>query len=276
MKPPWPESSSASILVAVSFLGDREEQQDRYLISYRKGALFLLVADGLGGHSGGAEAASILAATAEKMFLKKPLAPAESLFPDILTTAWKKMRLAETKTGRELRSTAVMIRLQGQGRAEWAHAGDSRLYGLGPDGRLRQRTKDHTIAELSISNGDMTEEEARHHPDRSVIYNCVGGEKPPKTALGRAEPPLEDGSLIILCSDGFWEYIDPEKLAGCHEGADIAGLMTGAAQEAVNLAAGEADNTTLLAYRYRRELFPEASPRRCFWAFFRNSRQEGQ
>ncbi|GHV57756.1 serine/threonine phosphatase [Deltaproteobacteria bacterium] len=268
MKLPWPESSLATILGAISLLGDREEQQDRYLISYQKGALFLLVADGLGGHSGGAEASSILAATAEKMFLKKPLAPAESLFPDILTASWEKMRLAEAKTGRELRSTAVMIRLRGQGRAEWAHAGDSRLYVLGPDGGLRHRTKDQTIAELSVFNGEMTEEEARHHPDRSVMYNCVGGEKPPKTALGRVETPLEDGSLIILCSDGFWEHIYPEKLTGYQEGADISRLLAEKAQEAVNLAAGDADNATALAFKYHRALFPENQVRR-FWSIFK-------
>ncbi|MDR0881629.1 MAG: hypothetical protein LBP55_03690, partial [Candidatus Adiutrix sp.] len=90
MKLPWPESQLETILGAVSMLGDREEQQDRYVVSYQKGALFLMVADGMGGHSGGAEAAAILAATAEKMFLKNPHAPAETLFPDNIQTSRQK------------------------------------------------------------------------------------------------------------------------------------------------------------------------------------------
>ncbi|MDR1922457.1 MAG: serine/threonine-protein phosphatase [Candidatus Adiutrix sp.] len=245
------------VLGRASRKGRRAEQQDRFLVLYASGALFLLVADGLGGHSGGARAAEIVKKTARKMFLKEPLAPAESLFPAFMRQAWEHLRAEEARrTGLELRSTAVLIRLRGRGQAEWAHVGDSRLYLFNPEGELRQRTRDHSLATLAVFNGDMTEEEARRHPDRSILYQCLGGEKPPKPLLGRAEPPLEDGSLVLVCTDGFWEHVEPGR-EWFGQGR-LADRVKATLAEAEKRAGQEADNATLLAFEYRADLFPES------------------
>jgi serine/threonine protein phosphatase PrpC len=264
--PPWPPDTLKAVLGFASLLGDRDEQQDRYRVSYKDGRLLLMLADGMGGHSGGARAAEIMAGTAEKLFLEKTAAEPEALFADIFSQAWESMRQTEQTSGLELRTTAVMIILEHQGQAWWAHAGDSRLYFIGEDGNLRNRTRDHTIAALAIENGELTEAEALHHPDRSVLYNCVGGPKPPKPVFGRADPPLADGSLVLVCSDGFWEFFPPEEVPA---GPNLQDVVRQSAEEAVRRAEGRADNTTLVAFRYRQDMFPAVPRRFGFWKIFK-------
>jgi protein phosphatase len=254
MTPPRPPEKLKAVLGFASSSGDQSEQQDRYLIEYKEGRLLLMLADGMGGHDGGGQAADIMIRTTAELFLEKSTAAPEDLFSEIFNKSWLFMRQMEQDSGLELRTTAVMAILEAQGQVQWAHAGDSRLYLISPDGGLRHRTRDHTIAELAIQNGDLTEVEARHHPDRSVLYNCVGGPKPPKPVLGRADPPLADDSLVLLCSDGFWEFFSPEEIS---TGSDLQATVSQGVEEAIRLAGGQADNTTLLAFRYKRDLFTD-------------------
>jgi serine/threonine protein phosphatase PrpC len=88
--------------------------------------------------------------------------------------------------------------------------------------------------------------------------------------LGEAKAPLEDGSLIVLCSDGFWEYFAPEYLVAFEPGWKTANLAVSTAKEAVRRAAEQADNTTLLVLRQQKGLFPGASAPRRLWKSMKN------
>ena len=72
----------------------------------------------------------------------------------------------------------VLARVLDDGTAEWAHTGDSRLYYYGADGRELARTFDHMVVELAVRSGEMSPEDSVNHPDRSLLYNSVGGEPP--------------------------------------------------------------------------------------------------
>jgi protein phosphatase len=87
-----------------------------------------------------------------------------------------------------------------------AHVGDCRIYLL-REGRMRQLTKDHTLVGEKVRLGLLTELRARHHPDRSVLTRAVGREL--IVAIDRIAAPLWQGDLLILCSDGLYNVLDP-------------------------------------------------------------------
>ena len=121
------------------------------------------------------------------------------------------------------------------------HVGDSRAYLL-HDGELRQLTQDHTFVQTLIDDGQITEEEARHHPHRNLILKAIDG-------IHDLEPDLftvdvTPGDRLLFCSDGACGVLEPDRLA------DILGSGNAdfAAVELVraSLAAGSTDNVTCL------------------------------
>ena len=134
-----------------------------------------------------------------------------------------------------------------------AHVGDSRAY-LMREGRLRQLTHDHTVAQRLADNGDIPQEEVEKHRLRHVLTNVLGGHSGPVvTQLEQFQ--LVDGDRLLLCSDG---------LTGMVNDATIEGVLTrtDSPQEAADklltlaLDAGGTDNITIILARYR---FPESS-----------------
>lgn len=88
------------------------------------------------------------------------------------------------------------------------NVGDSRIYRIG--GSLIQMTRDDTFVQKEIEQGRMTEEEARHHPGRNVLLQCVG--------IGRNISPqflsgkCEADTVFLICSDGFRNVITQDEM----------------------------------------------------------------
>ncbi len=91
-----------------------------------------------------------------------------------------------------------------------AHVGDSRTY-LVADGTARRLTSDHTVAEVMRRAGELTDEEARNSPTRSVLCNAIGIEE--ATAIDHAHVRLRRGDRLLLCSDGLHEYLPDDEVA---------------------------------------------------------------
>jgi serine/threonine protein phosphatase PrpC len=94
--------------------------------------------------------------------------------------------------------------------AWWAHVGDSRLYHFNRK-KLLSRTKDHSIVQLLVDLERISEEEMATHPDQGRLLKGLGGDEPIKPDFGQAT--LHAGDSLLLCSDGFWEQISPQKNA---------------------------------------------------------------
>jgi serine/threonine protein phosphatase PrpC len=109
------------------------------------------------------------------------------------------------------RTTCVLCLVQ-NGYAYWAHVGDSRLYHF-RNGQVLSRTHDHTVTEQMRIDGVITEEEMKHHPEKSRLLKAVGGPRTPTISLG-AETMLARGDALLLCTDGLWEALSTEELAG--------------------------------------------------------------
>jgi serine/threonine protein phosphatase PrpC len=246
--PPEETATAARFSVTMSIhQGERDHQEDAcgHWFDLESRRLFAVVADGAGGHGGGAEA-SQAAITSSVNFWEQSSATAFE-DPEAFLTEWMKqahvaVNEAAAKIHRSARAVVVACVTDGRS-AHWVHAGDCRLLRF-HEGKLVERTRDDSVVQVLFERGDITEEEMGTHPDQSRLLQSLGGGDAPTPRLGRSA--LEAGDTLILCSDGFWEHLKPaelEKLAVAAPAKRQQALDL-AVKEAVRRAGAKADNTT--------------------------------
>lgn len=228
--------------------GDRREQQDRAVILPHPrggGVTLAVVADGMGGHTGGVIAAQQVIHTARNN-LERFSARTESarvLLESSINEAHMLIKASRFINEKDPHSTAVMLLLQ-PGKACWAHCGDSRFYHFHGD-RLVFRSTDHSYVEQLVVQGKITAEQALTHPNRNILLTSLGGVEPPKIAYGELEEP-QAGDTFLLCSDGLWAYFSDQELGWVINGAtsarEASELLIGRAR---SLANGDGDNLSL-------------------------------
>ena len=190
----------------------REENQDRMSESRVPLGHLYIVADGMGGHKGGAFAAEL---TVQGLQRHVGEAPADSSVKEVIQAAFKNTNEAVYRKAHSgdptiegMGSTAVLL-LISRRVARVAHVGDSRAY-LYRKGRLKQLTTDHTIVQKMLQAGMLKPEEAVDHPNASILDRAIGNKPSVEFDISN-ELPLNDGDAILLCSDGLSGYIaDPE------------------------------------------------------------------
>lgn len=201
---------------AAQHIGDRAEQQDRVALlphPSRPGMLMAVLADGMGGHSGGAMAAEQVihkAGTSFDAYAPASESPRE-LLRSILDEAHLVIRLTRFTSEQDPHSTACVLLLQ-PGRVDWAYSGDSRIYHFRGD-QLVSRTSDHSYVNELVRQGRITPEEALNHPQKNFLLGCLGSERPPQIDFG-GTAPLQDRDTFLLCSDGLWAYFSDAELGG--------------------------------------------------------------
>lgn len=223
----------------------REENQDR-ISRFRSafGEVFV-VADGVGGYQGGAEAAEMVIAGLEAHLreLSPDTPPAEALREAARRTGADVHRSAQSgdPATAEMGSTGVVALLAG--RQAWVgHAGDCRAYLLRGNELIRL-TRDHTRVQQMVEKNLLSEDEARHHPEASIVTRAFG--KQPELDLEVSAPfELRDGEILLLASDGLCGYVDDAAVgAALRAGGDpqeIADRLI-----ALALAAGGEDNVSV-------------------------------
>ncbi len=175
-------------LAHFSLCGARAANEDRVGAAERPNSVLMVVADGLGGHSGGELASQTLVDTVLRLFQSVKQRsiddPAAFLALTILQ-AHKAvaMRGKMHQPPLEARTTCVLCLVQ-NGYAYWAHVGDSRLYHFRGD-KLLTRTEDHTAIEQLRKDGVISEDEMSTHPRKSYLMQSVGGGSTPTIALGQ-------------------------------------------------------------------------------------------
>ncbi|NMG35244.1 SpoIIE family protein phosphatase [Azoarcus sp. TTM-91] len=194
--------------------GDRREQQDRVALfghPTRPGLMMAVLADGMGGHSGGAMAAEQVLIKARQNF--EAYAPQsetpEHLLEGIINEAHLVIKLTRFTSEQDPHSTAVVFMLQ-PGGAVWAHCGDSRFYHF-RGAQTLSRSGDHSLVGELLRKGRIDEQGALTHPQRNVLLSCLGSEREPRIDRS-GTAPLTVGDSFLLCSDGLWGYFSDAEL----------------------------------------------------------------
>lgn len=218
---------------------ERENNED----SYHVGNRLIVVADGMGGHKAGEVASAITAEhfadideQAVDPRLYDTLAAAIDESSEAIAAA---VASSPELAGMGTTATAVLF---GDRRIVVANVGDSRAYLYQRNrSRLIQLTSDDSYVQMLVDAGDITPEEALHHPYRSVVLKSLNGSdvKPRFTTLVRMY-----GDRFLVCSDGLTDYVDIDDIMAALDLEDIEAAADKLI--ALTLDAGAPDNVTVI------------------------------
>ena len=189
----------------------RSANQDAYAID--AAGRFFIVADGMGGHAGG-DVASQIATQTMTTYLERywnSPKPSEILLEEAFHQANQAILQEQTlhvERG-DMGTTAVVVIFRDE-QPMCAHMGDSRLYRL-RGAKLEQITVDHTWVARAIRLGEITADQARLHPLRHVLSQCLGRQEVKQIEV---QPlAVQPGDRILLCSDGLTEELSDQLSA---------------------------------------------------------------
>jgi len=235
-----------------SRIGGRKYNQDRVAYAYTNEALLLVLADGMGGHLHG----EIAAQTAIHVYMHAfaqvahpRVADPAAFLQDVMQFAHDTILqyASDHKLPSNPGTTCVAVLVQ-DGQIHWAHVGDSRLYLL-RNRELLPLTHDHSLVQQWADWGIISQDEVRVHPDRNKITNCLGGV--PTMFFSESPPPLpvQQGDMLLLCSDGLWGPLDDAVMAADLVSAPLPAALDKLIAEAIRRDGPIADNTTALVAR---------------------------
>ena len=167
------------------------------------------VADGMGGHNAGDYASS----HAVRILVDEIREDADYNPVKVIRHAIEaanteiRNRAQEDENLRGMGTTMVVATIVDQ-YAYVANVGDSRLYVI-QDG-IRQVTRDHSLVQEMVRMGEISEAEARNHPDKNIITRALGAEK--TVDVDFFDLKLEKGCTILMCSDGLSNMVEDEKI----------------------------------------------------------------
>jgi PPM family protein phosphatase len=221
----------------------RETNQDSFLVNQDLG--LFVVADGMGGHSGGEVASLIAVQTVEDVIAHPPM---ENLSPrDLLSHAYAEAsrrifdKAAYEKPELLGMGTTMVMAQKINSSIYICNVGDSRCY-LHRKPHLWQVTEDHSLVNEQLRAGLINDEQSKNFVGRNVITRSVGYER--EVIVDILERPLTKGDLYLLCSDGLTGLVSNEKIAEI--------LNTNTPEKAVQacidmaLANGGDDNVTVM------------------------------
>ena len=199
--------------------GGRELNEDYYGYYWEAGSGCWVVADGLGGHSGGEVASRFVT---ESVINKSGawntfsddeiIGMLSGINEDLLASQ------AAQPENKGMKSTVAAVFAE-NGVIKFIHAGDTRFYYF-RDNRIIICSKDHSMSQKAVDAGEIRYEDIRFHEERNIVLKVMGLENLNLAGLAGTIIP-EPGDAFLLCSDGFWEYVVEGEMEG--ELAEAAG-----------------------------------------------------
>lgn len=176
---------------------------------------WVVVCDGMGGANGGNVASNLAVdAISEQIVTAYRDDFSDGLVKDLILSSIAEANLAiHTKASSDAElsgmGTTVVVAVACHQIAHVAHAGDSRAYLITADG-IRQLTTDHSMVQEMVKNGDITEQQAKQHPQKNIITRALGVE--PSIQVDYCETPFRQGDLLLICTDGLTNYVDDGQI----------------------------------------------------------------
>ena len=217
----------------------RDNNQDAVLADDPAG--LWLVADGMGGHAGGARASEIACATIRSRYA------ADSDLRGAVLDAHLAIRAEQDKRPEfgDMGTTIVAVTEQDSD-FEVCWVGDSRAYRFSTaTGALELLTRDHNVAGMLVAAGALSPDEASRHPQRHVLTDCLGitGDHEPR--VGTLKDRWQAGDWLLLCSDGLTGELSDEEIARIlSNSVDLDAAQAALVEK--TLAAGAHDNVSVV------------------------------
>ncbi len=235
--------------------GDRDYQQDQVILlnhSRVSGCVLAVLADGMGGRSGGRKASDQVMMTARQLFERYSPErddPAATLM-QLVQEAHTVIKLTAIAAEEEPHSTVVAFLINPGGACHWVHAGDSRIYHYHGH-QFIKRTIDHSYVQALVNRGEITEEQASVHPQSNILMGCLGTESDPPVDI-HFIPKLRAGDTLLACSDGVWHYFNNEEIGSILSSLTPREATEFLIEKARNRSRGVGDNLSLVIVKLER------------------------
>ena len=234
--------------------GDREYQQDQVgLWQHPKGkpCFLAMVADGMGGRSGGRKASDQVLMTAQQLFER--FSPESDdptmLLMQMVQEAHTVIRLTAVSSEQEPHSTIAAFLVLPDGTCNWIHCGDSRIYHV-RNGQVMRRTSDDSYVQSLVDKGLLAPEQAQNHPQSNVLIGCLGTESTPVPHVETISS-LQAGDTFMACSDGLWHYFSERELAQILTALPPKDACETLIAQARQRAAGRGDNLSMVVVKFK-------------------------
>lgn len=192
--------------------GGRENNEDSIEVISSDKFICAVLADGLGGHGGGATASRIAVDTiVDELQNWIPESITEEAIQEWCHKANQNILDKQTADCRMKTTIVALFYEKDTGTVLMAHVGDSRAYHF-VDGKNRFCTFDHSVSRMAVVSGEISMDEIRHHVDRNKLLRSVGGSDNVRVEIDKINLQPGEKNDFLLCSDGFWEYVMEEEM----------------------------------------------------------------
>jgi PPM family protein phosphatase len=195
-------------------VGDRETNQDCMANHITEDFALFVVADGLGGHQAGEKASRFFCQgllNQAAAYTSRIKSSPGKVFENWIDAAIDEMNLAFAgdAVANRAYTTCAILYIEDE-LVVTAHCGDSRIYRLN-ENRLLWRTRDHSVLQQLLDDGQISEEQMGTHPDQNKLTRSISVLKNHKPEINLYSP-MQQGDTFVLCSDGFWEHTKQHEL----------------------------------------------------------------
>lgn len=227
----------------------RPLNEDSYFVSEpdSSGKVLAVVADGMGGHNAGEVASGKAVGIVKKNVLEKNGSDVKDILINAVNAANCEIyEMSKNKKDLYGMGTTMTACVAEENNVTVVHVGDSRLYLINED-NMTQITKDHSLVEMLVENGEITKEEARRHPQKNIITRAVGTNETVETDIYEFQVKKDD--LILICSDGLVNMIEDDEILSIIR---LSKTLNDAANKLVKEAenAGGTDNITVILIKF--------------------------
>jgi len=199
-----------TMTAVLSKFGGRNKNQDYCGHLESKTGSIWIVADGMGGHLGGEMASYLAVNTILEQFTKNHSVEEENIIQLLNLANQVVLQKQQEMIDYHSMQSTICLAASNDDKTIFANVGDARGYYFS-NGEISYQTRDHSLPQLLVNQGEIYEWEIRHHEDRNKVLKSIGKENSLSPSLYQIQRP-EKGDALLLCSDGFWELIYEQEM----------------------------------------------------------------